>query len=168
MMIISDLTYKIVAFSEIPNFNTDESVDWAIDMIKSGHETEHILILAGLTKPTNYFETIKYLKSALHECNLPEKTGEEGIVSYAFYYIKQIANCVDVKENLAKICQYCINTDYPKSIFDFYLLYWAWGDYDWGNAIQSYWPDATKDTIEKIVIDQARTWIHNNESSYLV
>lgn len=165
-MAVSDLTYKIIAYSVSPNFNSDECVDWAIDMIRFGYETEHILILAGLTKPVNYFETIEYLKAALHECKLAEKTGEDGIASYAFYYIKQIANCVDIKNNLAKICQYCIHSDYPKSIFDFYLLYWAWDDYDWGNTIQSYWPDATKDTIEKIVVNQAIIWLNNNENLF--
>jgi hypothetical protein len=165
-MIITDLTYKIVANSEISDFNTDDCVDWAIEMVGVGNETEHILILAGLTKPTNYFETIKYLKTALSECGLSEKTGEDGIASYAFYYIKQIANSINVRANLAKVFKYNIETNYDKSVYDFYLLYWAWGDFDWGNTTQEYWPEATKDNIEKIVVDQAKKWISNNENRY--
>jgi len=166
-MLISDLTYKVVAYSEIKNYNTDECVDWAIEMIALGHDTEHVLILAGLHKPTNYFETVNILKIAIGECGLEMKTGKEGIISYNCYFIKQIAKFINVKENLLKISESCIDNDYDRSIFDFYLLRWAWSDLDWGNLYTEYWPGANINNVEQIVVAFAGNWLSQNESYYL-
>ena len=80
MPTISYLTYKVVAFSQIPDFDTDGSIDWAIDMVELGYNTPSLLMLAGLTKPTNYFHAIEYLKAALNELNLQVKFGKEARV----------------------------------------------------------------------------------------
>ena len=52
---------------------------------------------------------------------------------------------------------------WQKNIFDFYLLYWAWGDLDYGSEYQSYWPDAVKENIESIVISTADKWVKENK-----
>jgi len=163
---ISDLTYKVVAYSVDSSFNSDECVDWAIEMLGLGHETENLLILGGLSKPTNYFEATDYLRRALKELALKEKTGDEGIISYSKYYIHKIAKAENVKKNLNDIRLYCQTKEYEKSIFDFYLLYWAWDDLDYGNEYQSYWPDADKSNIEQVVIEVAKKWVVENENHY--
>lgn len=170
-MIISDLTYKVVAYSEIPSYNTDECVDWAIEMVGLGYDTENLLILAGLNKPTNYFETVKFLNLAIRECGLVLKSGKEGVISYSFYYIKQIAKSINVKENLSKVYKYYISIDNDKlngnkPIFDFYLLNWAWSDLDYNNTQQEYWPGATISNIEQTVINFANKWLVENENHY--
>jgi hypothetical protein len=38
-------------------------------------------------------------------------------------------------------------------------LYWAWGDLDYENEQQSYWPGATADNIESIVKETAEQWL---------
>lgn len=45
---ISELTYKVVAKSDLTTLNGDDCVDWAIEMLQLGHETPSLLILAGL------------------------------------------------------------------------------------------------------------------------
>lgn len=162
---MSDLTYKIVAYKVNPNFQTDECVDWAIDLLEKGIETEHILIIAALDKPTNYFETTQYVEKALQELKLTSLTGREGIISLATFYASEIAKSCNVRTNLKKLCDLCIDLDYNKLIFDFYLLYWAWSDLDFGNEIQEYWPDATKDNIESIAVNYARNWISENKNT---
>lgn len=164
---ISSLTYQVVAYSEVPNFNMDTCIDWAIEMLSLGHETPSLLILAGLSKPTNYFETVDYLKAALDELNLKIKTGNEGVLSYSTYFIEQIAKGLNVKSNLASMYSYSQSRDYEKNIFDFYLLYWAWDDLDYGNEVQSYWPDAVKENIETIVISTADKWVRENQKHYV-
>lgn len=163
---ISDLTYRVVAFSEIPDFNTDECVDWAIEMISLGFETPNLLILAGLSLPTNFFVTLEYLKQALIESKLKAKTGDEAILSYCSYFIKQIAQSCHIKENLKKIYECCQLRNYEKLIFDFYLLYWAWGELDYGNEYQEYWPDTNKQNIEDILKTTAGNWLKENEKYY--
>jgi hypothetical protein len=161
---ISDLTYKVVAYTVDPSFNSDECVDWAIEMLELGHETESLLVLAGLSKPTNHFETTDYLRRALRELGLDEKTESEGVFSYVKYYIYKISRGENIRQNLKNIQFFCQSKGYEKSIYDFYLLYWAWDDLDYGNEHQSYWPEADKNNIENIIIEKAKNWIAENES----
>ncbi len=163
---ISCLTYKIVAFSEVPNFNMDDCVDWAVEMIAMGYETPNLYILAGLSKPANYFETAEYLKRALEELHLQAKTGDDGVLSYSCYYIEQIGRGFNVRENLKIVYKYAQNRPFEKLIYDFYLLYWAWLGIDHGHEIQEYWPYANKSNIESIVIKTADQWLKENKKYY--
>jgi len=156
---MTDLTYKIIAYKEIANFNTDDCIDWAIELLKNNIETPNLLILAGLSKPTNYFETVSFLEASLHELGIEAAKGEKALIYYCYYYIKRISESVDVRNNLDLICQFCINQNYERNIFDFYLLHWAWDDFDYGNTYTDYWNTATKDNIEPIVIQTAKDWI---------
>ena len=165
-MKISDLTCKVVAFSEIPNFDTDECVDWAKEMIFLGYDTPSLLILAGLTKPTNYFEVIDYLPNVFSSLKLTQKIGEEAILSYCSYYIQKISNSDDIRHNLTQVYKYCQSKGYEKLIYDFYLLYWAWDDIDYGNDYTLYWEKATKENIESIVVETANKWIAKNNKHY--
>jgi len=164
---LPDLTYQVVAYTEVPDFNTNICVDWAFEMIAAGYDTPSLLILAGLNKPTNYFQTIEYLNAALKELRLEVKTGDEGVVSYSSYFIKQMAKGEKVKENLKKVYKYCQSHDYESSIYDFYLLYWAWDDLDYGNEYQCYWEGANKDNIEAIVVKTAKDWLIVNEKYFV-
>lgn len=165
MKAISALTYKIVAYSAIPNFNTDECVDWAVEMVELVYETENLLILAGLIKPTNYFENVHYLQHAISELNLQVKTGDEGIISYSSYYVREIAQSIKIKVNLNALSNYVVAVDYHPSIYDFYSLYQAWNELtDLGE--QWYWDGATTDNIEEIVRNTANQWLVKNERYY--
>jgi hypothetical protein len=61
---ISPLTYKVLAYQAVPRFDMGICVDWALKMITLGFDTEHLLILAGLDKPVNYFETVRRVKNS--------------------------------------------------------------------------------------------------------
>jgi len=163
---ISDLTYKVVAFREIPNFDSDECVDWAIEMIFLGYDTPSLLTLSGFNKPTNYFEVADYLPTVLSSLHLTQKTGDEAILSYCSYYIKKIANSDNISNNLLHIYKFCRDRKYEKLVYNFYLLYWAWNDINYGYDYTHYWEGAKKDNIENIVVDTAKKWIEKNEQSY--
>jgi hypothetical protein len=166
LTIISDLTYKVVAFSEIPDFNTDESVDWAFEMVELGYNTPSLLMLAGLTKPTNYFHAIEYLKAALQELNLEVKFGKEAIISYGSFYITKIAAGNEVKRNLEEVYILNQSLDHEKTLYDFSTLHWAWGDLDYRDDYQYYWEGANKGNIKAIVIDSAKKWLEENREHY--
>jgi hypothetical protein len=163
---ISDLTYKVVTYSDLTTVNGDDCVDWAIEMLQLGHDTPSLLILAGFTKPTNQFEVRDYLKRTLSELKLVEKTGDEATLSYSSYYISKIAKGENVKRNLGMIYEFCKARDYEENIFDFYLLHWTWDDLDYGEEYNNYWPDANRHNIKEIVIDIAKKWILENEKHY--
>lgn len=163
---MSPLTYKVVAYQSMPDYDMDECVDWAVEMIELGYDTEHLLILAGLTKRVNFFETEKYLQAAMNELSLKPKTGEDGVISYSSYYIMQIAKGINVRENLKTLADCIVDVGYNRSVYDFFTLHWAWDDMDWYDGMQWYWPEATSDNIENIVTDQAKQWLISNAAIY--
>jgi hypothetical protein len=166
-MAISNLTYKVVAFSEIPDFNTDECIDWAFEMVSLGYNTPSLLILAGLNKSGNYFQTIEYFNKALTELNLRAKSGQEAILSYSIYLVKKIAVGERGKKHLTELYRFCNSKDYEELIYDFKLLYWAWDDLDYGNEQQSYWPGASADNIESVVKETAEQWLTKNQKHFI-
>jgi len=155
----SGLTSKILAYQYLEDFNIDQAVDWAQEMLTLGYDTPSLLILAGISKPTNFFEAEKYLLSSLNELGiaLPEK--HDAIVEYCKTFIEKMAKSIDVKSNLQALYSTGQAFDYEKPIFDFYLLYWAWGDLDYGETYQDYVPEATKNNIEELVTNKAIMWL---------
>ena len=162
---ISDLTYKILAFPEIQLTDSDEGVDWAMEMVELGHECPTLLMLAGLNKPTNHFEIIDYLKAATQELGLKLKSGDEATLSYASFYIQKIAKGKNIRENLTELYKFCQARDYEGLVYNFYLLYWAWDQLDHeDNGHNHYWEVARKSNIVKIVVDEAKKWIGENKT----
>jgi hypothetical protein len=162
---VSDLTYKVSSYSEVPNFSTDDCVDWAVEMVVNGYESYSLLILSSLSKPTNYFEAIDYLKKSFNELSLDFRTGELGKFSYCFYLIKMMASGNNVQLNLRALHKIMgvdeLNDDL---INDFRYLEWAWGDLNYGNIYQDYWPEANKQNIQDIVVSKAKEWIEINKN----
>lgn len=164
---LSPLTYKIVAFAELQYENSDEVIDWAMEMVDLGHDTESLFILAGISKPTTFYEVRRYWKDALRELGLEIKTGEAATLSYASYYVHQIAENKKVRDNLRKLYRFCLCMDYEKLVYDFHKLYWAWGDLECEEyPYNYYWPDANLGNIEGIAIAEAKKWLEKYEDFY--
>ena len=160
----SNLTSRILAYKQLQGFNIDQAVDWAVEMLCLGYETPSILILAGISKPTNFFETEKHLLDSLKELGitLPEK--HEAILGYCKYLIGQISQSISVRANLYELHKVADTTERDDSIFDFYLFSWAWADLEYGQAYQHYVPEVTKDNIEELLISRAIEWLKDNET----
>jgi len=158
----SDLTSKMLAYRYLKDFDIDQSIDWAVEMLSIGYETPSLLILSGISKPAFFFETEKYLLSSFNELGIALPEEQEAIVGYCRTFIEKMAKSIDVKRNLKALYSTGLAFDYEKPIFDFYLLHWAWGDLDYGETYQDYFPEATKDNIERLVTNKAITWLQNN------
>ena len=74
---ISELTYKIEAYPEIQQVDTNESIDWAIEMMELGYESPTLYMLASFNKPTNFFVVIDYVKDTVKELGLEMKIGDD-------------------------------------------------------------------------------------------
>lgn len=164
---ISELTYKIVAFPEIQQIDTNESIDWAMEMMELGYESPTLYMLASFNKPTNYFEVIDYVTNTIKELGLEIKSGDDAVLSYASYYVHQIAKGENVRDNLTELYKFCQMRDYEDLVYDFYLLYWAWDDIDYDDTHPNhYWNGATKENVEQLVVDEAIKWIEKNKKHY--
>ena len=164
------MTYKVIAYSAVPGSSADYFVDWAYEMLLLGHDTPNLAILAGINKPTSKEEALPYLKTALAELDLSEKTGDDAVVCYTGYLINKMLATGDIKGGLEALNNlYCCNNSLL--IHDFYLLAWAWTCFestspDWIG--ETYWPGATNDTIGQVVLDVAKKWLNEHESQWLV
>ncbi len=158
-MEVSNLTNKILAYREISVFDMNDAIDWAVDMLKLGYETPSLLILAGISKPTDFYESENYLKSSLRELNLKLFKREDAILNYCAFYIEKMAIGENVKDNLYHIYNIANSIDDNKHIYKFYLLYWAWGDFDYGQEYSPYWGKSNPSNIEQVVIEEAKKWL---------
>jgi len=164
---ISLLTYKIVTLPYIQQIDVNESIDWAIEMIELGYESLTLYMLSSFSKPANYFEIIKYVTETVDELGLTLKDGEEAILSYAGYYVYQIAKGHKVRENLTEIYTFCQSRNYEGLIYDFHLLHWAWDQLDYEDSkFNHYWSGATRANIETIVIEESKKWLKKNEMHF--
>lgn len=159
------LTIQILAYRELEDFNIDLAVDWAVEMLTLGYETPSVLILAGISKPTSFFEAEKYLLNSLNELGIVLPERHEAIIGYCKHFIEEIGKSVSVKTNLYKLYKIAQTIRDENSVFDFYLFYWAWSDLDYGQIYQHYVPEATKDNIEILLIKRAKKWLKDHQFS---
>lgn len=154
----SDLTYKAIAMQGHPSFDANFAVDWAIAMLELGIETPNVLMLAGISQPTNYYEVSPYLHAALRELHLPEKNGDSAIISYCIFSAKRIASKEQIRMHLRELLNNYYRLDRSDLLLDFSLLEWAWQDIETGYETY-YWEGANADNIESIVVQTAQKWL---------
>jgi len=164
---ISELTYKIVALTEIEPFDTNECIDWAIEMMELGHESPTLFMLASFSKPTSYFEIIDYVRNTIKELGLEMKNGDDAVISYVSYSVQQIIKKEKIRKNLTDLYKFCLRRDFDNLVYNFYLLYWAWDQLDYEDDNNNhYWEGVTRDNIEQIVVNEAIKWIETYSKNY--
>ena len=84
------------------------------------------------------------------------------ITNYATYLVKQVINNERALfPTLETLKNLCIELDYEKNIYDFYLLYFAKEDLRYSD-VQWYWAGADKENIDQICIEFFNKWIKQN------
>lgn len=158
-------TYRILACQEFTEgvFDTDLIVDWAIEMLEHGYETDSLLILAGMPKPVNSFEVFPYLSSALKELGLKPLTGDDAIIAYIWTVVCELIDSESVGDPLYFINDFYewFRDDDAKVIQGFCRLYYAWSCFDNGEQgvdMDIYWKGVTEDNLEQLLKDYAKDW----------
>lgn len=165
---LSDLTYKVVAHGYVSSLNSDEVIDWALDMLDLNFTTSSLYILASIEKGSPFYEVLPYLEEAILELKLKRQIDDDALVSYSRYYVNQIAKDQNVRDNIKKLSNICIQEGYADEIFDFYSLNFAWMDYesDRDYSYSHYWEGATGTSIQRICIEQAELWLNKYKEQY--
>ncbi|MFD1145487.1 hypothetical protein ACFQ4C_30455 [Larkinella insperata] len=151
-------TYKILKEKAF-NSDIDESwVDWALEMMQAGFESDSLYQLAGISKPYNQFELQDLTNKVLKELHLDYSDKESAIRNYVYYLI---SNAIDAPEKyletLRELKNICIDLDMAKEYMDFYLLYFAKDDLlEIGS--QHYWDGADSANIDTIIKEQFGLW----------
>lgn len=143
----------------------EEYVDWAIEMIENGFETENLFILAGLTPPYNLFHIDKLLDKVLIELCIRKPDRDTAINGYAYYLISEaLHGNLGYETILQQLKDLYVTLDYYNPLYCFYLLYFAYSDLK-VQTEQYYWKGADRNNINFIVESEFKKWMSAFEAS---
>ena len=142
------------------NQDIDESwIDWAIEMIQAGFESDNLYMLAGATKPFNQFELQELTSKVLSDLQLDYSDKEKVIRDYLYFIVTTALNDSTLYlSTLREMKDICIDMDMDKNYMDFYLLYFAKEDLiDFED--QWYWEGANRKNIDEIIKAEFQNFI---------
>ena len=139
-------------------FDYKIAVDWAIELIREGKETDNVLMLASFSEPIERYEISPYISAVLNDFGLEELECDDALIAQTHFLLTKILRNEAIRENLQSLCQVCINNDYDKRIMDFYLLYHGWWELEDIGA-NYYYDGADLNNIEFILKLEAKIWI---------
>ncbi|XLS27660.1 hypothetical protein ACJD0Z_10675 [Flavobacteriaceae bacterium M23B6Z8] len=139
-------------------FDYKIAVDWAIELIREGKETDNVLMLASFSEPIERHEISPYISAVLNDFGLEELEFDDALIAQTHFLLTKILRNEAIRENLQSLSQVCINNDYDKRIMDFYLLYHGWWELEDIGA-NYYYDGADLNNIESILKLEAKIWI---------
>ena len=146
-------TSEILAFKFLNRNVNNVRVNWAIEMLMAGFDSENLLYLAGENEHTNQFELQKIANKALDELNLKYSDRETVIANYVCYLLDEAITGKRSYELVLTILKnLCSELNYESSLYDFYSLYYAQDDLKYSTH-QWYWENADRDNINQIIKD---------------
>jgi len=156
-------TYKILMHKSMNHFIDESWIDWAIEMMEAGFESENLYILAGQTKPYNQFELQDLTSKVFNDLNLDYSDRDLTIKNYVYYLINTTLNDpVTYLNTLRILTDICRDQDFDDNYKDFYFLYYAKDelkDFDH----QFYWDGANRENIDIIISAKFNDWIKKYE-----
>ncbi|MEM1239000.1 MAG: hypothetical protein AAGI45_04080 [Cyanobacteria bacterium P01_H01_bin.26] len=155
---------KVLMFCGSSGGSVEDCVQWAVDTLCVGKDSPSLRILAGLAPPFYSFEVRAYATKALKELGIGIPTEKNAISVYAWYLIKDIlADAACMQDRLSALGDLCAGKDYPKEIYDFYLLRWAFADLQ-DSEVQFYWDEADRNNIQEIILARCHEWLVEYEN----
>jgi hypothetical protein len=155
-------TYEILQFKALNRDVTEIWVDWAIDMVSAGFETEHLIILAGIAKPYNQFYLQDLTSKVFAELSLDFSSVKETSADYVTFLAGEVAagrrSQYEVLQTLKEICS---ELGHSKDLWDFSLLCWAVEDLRYSDH-QYYWEGANRGNIDSIVSEYFANWVRDH------
>ncbi len=158
------LSTHLILKNKVFNCDFDESwVDWAIDMIEAGFNSENLYTLAATSKPYNQLALQALTNKVLQDFNLSYANKPLVIKKYVYFIVTNaIYKTNSYFRALRQLKDICISLDYDDTYMPFYLLYFAkveLAEYD----KQWYWDGADKTNIDQIITTQFAEWISRYE-----
>lgn len=154
-------TPAMLAFKALNRDIDTRWVEWAGDMLEAGYDSINLKILAGETEPFNQFELHTLTEKILSGLNLDWSNTEQTVKNYVSFLIQRtLSGEHETFITLTELKDLCIELDYPKYLYDFYLLCYAREDLDYSEN-QYYWEGATRENIGSLVKDCMERWESN-------
>jgi hypothetical protein len=156
-------TAEILAFKTLNRDVTESWIKWAIEMVANGHDTEHLIVLAGVSGPYNQFYLQDLTSKVFQELSLDITDQERILRNYSAYLAGEgLTSARNYPEVLRELSDISIDLDHPKYLYDFYLLHNARETLEIFED-QMYWPNATADNIHLIITEYLKNWVMEQE-----
>ncbi len=145
------LTYKVLYDKAHHQHNAEDWIDWALEMMDAGYESEHLFILAGMPLSSNRFELDVIINKTLKELSLDKSSHKEIINSYIYYLASEaLEGKLPTATVLDKLRDLCRDKNYDEQLLPFYLLAFAREDLK-EQGVQFYWEGADQSNIDFII-----------------
>ena len=106
-----------------------ELADWATEQLVQGLDTPHLRQLAGVSGTEGQGELEDLFDRTTRELSLTIPPPDAAIGLYARALVRDyLAGGVDREALLLELCQLCIDTDYRRDLYPFYILRFAHWD----------------------------------------
>lgn len=148
----------IQSHKELEHFDYSKAVDWAIELIRQGKETENVLILASFSEPIDRFEISPYVTNVLNDFGLEELDYKSAVIAETHYHLNEILSDREIRKNLRSLYQLCVDNDYESGLMNFYLIYHGWDELE-EVGVNYYFEGVDLDNIEEVLKNEARKWI---------
>lgn len=146
-------TSEILAFKVLNRNVNNVWINWAIEMLIAGYNSESLLFLAGENENTNQFELQNLANKTLDELGLDFSDKDKVINDYVYYLIDEaILGKKSYLSVLRALKDLCVELGYISFLYDFYSLYYAQEDLKFYTH-QWYWKNANRENINQIIID---------------
>nr|WP_298891611.1 hypothetical protein [uncultured Acinetobacter sp.] len=146
-------TVEILAFKALNRSIDQFWVNWAIDMLTAGYDTEHLKMLAVEIQPFNQFEMQMLTDKVLDELQLSYNNKDQIIKNYVSYLIdKSLNGELNSFSVLSILKDIYLELDCEEDLEDFNQLYFAKDDL-FHSPVQWYWHGATQENIDDIIIE---------------
>lgn len=166
---LDEMLQKIPSTAEIlffwhqkTNIN-NQWINWAVEVLEAGYDTEHLVILTGMSVDSNYFEFAEIRDKAFAELHINNVDSKCIFMKYSEYLVKKaIQNPDDLYNFLKKLMQLYIDTNcFGYTFSDFYYLYFSWDDLD-TMGDHYHWPDPslTKENRKSYVLEYFEYWLN--------
>jgi len=156
---IAASTNAIRAWRTLERLPNSLWVDWATERMDAGDDTPSLRILAGLTGSFDQIDVTRLLDACLSELGVEPLDRETAVKVYASELLKNLlGNTQPVRDVLRELGDLCIQTEYDRELYPFYLLHFALWDLEDGE-VQWYWDGADRSNIDGIVRKQASEWL---------
>ena len=128
-----------------------EVADWATEQLVNGVDTPHLRQLAGVAGTEDQGELGELFDRTSRELGLEAPSPKEAIGLYAQGLARDyLAGTVTRDALLRALCQLCIDTDYRRDLYPFYLLRFAQEDLQEG-SFSFYRRDVTRENFDAIL-----------------
>ncbi|MCP4179474.1 MAG: hypothetical protein GY756_17075 [bacterium] len=151
----------LLAFPVISTDDYEKYIECGISLLENNYNMDSICILAGLTKPYNYFEIRDHILDVKRDLKLPEFSEDESVIAFSFHIAEEITEKIDIRKNLERLFDLYIKYEYISVIYDFYLLSNAITDLD-NRGDQYYWDGMSKENAIDIIINYSDNWLKEN------